>query len=683
MAVENQILALNMQLQEANAQIGLMGNALDALRNESGRAIQELRSMLAQASPAGGRSDKKEREISFISVKVFDGGKFSGSTKESLKAWSKKTKIFLNAQHRGMRKALEIVEEAATKANIADLGFDREFAENANEKLHDFLMTYTSEEALQVVEPFSGEGFEAWRQLKLRFTSNSGSTEVDRVGRMFTRKACKNMADLPAAIDWLDKELKRDEELTGHRQPDHTKIALLVRLFPEKDEKELKHRWVRNQKDFQRVRADILAVAVEERLELQSRGVKDMEVDAVEREPKPEEEESWTTKEWLEWPQEEEQLDYMGKGKGKGKGGGKGKGWKTPGQLAEGKGDGKGKGKGKGKETRICHYCQKAGHLIADCRSKRDGKPKAAKAISSLTEDWEEDCGSCQCDALNEDENSDSETSEEESGWTQTEEPKADEASRKLSFLVTTSPSTTASLSSNAPAVLDPWSSSASTVLDPWSAFRARSGVTGVIDHLSDEPAGETPISDVLRRRRMELQKKIDEMMGNTAATPVPTTPPGFSMQKRLKCQGGSKAHFANTSQPCCGSAASGTQTEVSLPHTMRDVLWTASSLDSVMDFEDDSASAIGEAHAAPSVLDIDNLEVAKYEDTDETDETDEVDDVANKIQENFRTPKKQKKKLQRQNKKIEGGVRVFRRQPPRQRRHHRLHPRPPPPLKG
>ena len=113
-------------------------------------------------------------------------------------------------------------------------------------------------------------------------------------------------------------------------------------------------------------------------------------------------------------------------------------------QLAEGKGDGKGKGKGKGKETRICHYCQKAGHLIADCRSKRDGKPKAAKAISSLTEDWEEDCGSCQCDALNEDENSDSETSEEESGWTQTEEPKA-----------TTSPSTTASLSFNALTILD------------------------------------------------------------------------------------------------------------------------------------------------------------------------------------------------------------------------------------
>ena len=78
-----------------------------------------------------------------------------------------------------------------------------------------------------------------------------------------------------------------------------------------------------------------------------------------------------------------------------------------------------------------------------------------------------------------------------------------DDPSRELSFLVNDEPSP----------VLDPWSAGSLTVLDPWSAFRARSGVTGVIDHLSDEPAGETPISDILRRRRVELKKKIDEMM--------------------------------------------------------------------------------------------------------------------------------------------------------------------------
>ena len=89
------------------------------------------------------------------------------------------------------------------------------------------------------------------------------------------------MTELPAAIVLSDKELKHDEETSGHRQPDHTKIALLVQLFPEADQKELKHRYVRNQADFEKVRADVIAVAVEERLEIQNRGVKDMDIDAL------------------------------------------------------------------------------------------------------------------------------------------------------------------------------------------------------------------------------------------------------------------------------------------------------------------------------------------------------------------------------------------------------------------
>ena len=70
--------------------------------------------------------------------------------------------------------------------------------------------------------------------------------------------------------------------MSGRKLPDHMKITLLVRLLPEKDQRELNHRWAHNQKSFERVRADILGVAVTERLEIQGRGVKDMEVDALE-----------------------------------------------------------------------------------------------------------------------------------------------------------------------------------------------------------------------------------------------------------------------------------------------------------------------------------------------------------------------------------------------------------------
>ena len=233
MAVDQQIMALNMQLGEANAQIGLMAVALDTLRQESGGAIQELRRMLAQATPAGGG---KQKDVSFINTKNFEGGRFTGNAKESFKAWSKKVKTYLNSQVRGMRQALELSEESDAKVQIGDLKLDSwQFAVEANEKLHDFLLTFTSEEAFQVVEPFNGDGFEAWRQLKRRYTPTGGATQIDRTMRMMNKKACKSMADLPAAIDLLDKELRQDEEASGHRLPDHTRIALLVRLFPEKE----------------------------------------------------------------------------------------------------------------------------------------------------------------------------------------------------------------------------------------------------------------------------------------------------------------------------------------------------------------------------------------------------------------------------------------------------------------
>ena len=80
MAVEQQIVALNLQLGEANSQIGLMAVALDNLRNESSVAIQELRRLLAQASPVGGGGPKKNKDIAFVNVKFFEGGKFIGST---------------------------------------------------------------------------------------------------------------------------------------------------------------------------------------------------------------------------------------------------------------------------------------------------------------------------------------------------------------------------------------------------------------------------------------------------------------------------------------------------------------------------------------------------------------------------------------------------------------------------
>ena len=194
-------------------------------------------------------------------------------------------------------------------------------------------------------------------------------------------------------------------------------------------------------------------------------------------------------------------------------------------------------------------------------------------------------------------------------------------------------PETEAAVVDSAPLVLDPWSSY--RLAKPALAFGKRSGVPGVIDILADEPAGETPgmpnisrsesVSDIIRRRQAELQKKIDEILGNTAVPLVPTPPPGMARQKGYnsqRCPTGHKARIATLGKLCCSSAEASAQTEVSLPHDHRDVLWTASSLAPVADFDDDNTSVVIESSASsPSVLDLDIIEAVKHDDDDDLDD--------------------------------------------------------------
>ena len=41
------------------------------------------------------------------------------------------------------------------------------------------LITFTTEEAMRLVEPSTGNSFDAWRKLKLRYMFTGGGTEVD------------------------------------------------------------------------------------------------------------------------------------------------------------------------------------------------------------------------------------------------------------------------------------------------------------------------------------------------------------------------------------------------------------------------------------------------------------------------------------------------------------------------
>ena len=170
MATSDQIAAINIQLAASQEQTAMLSKALESLRTDAEGAIRDLRNLLAEEQRKGTAAKRSEKPLSFINSKNFEGGKFSGAKFENSRAWSKKVKIFCNTQYRGFRKALTNAEECKDRVGIENLDLPSwDFATDVNEKFSDFLHTYTSDDAMRIVEAYPDQGSEAWRQLKLRY----------------------------------------------------------------------------------------------------------------------------------------------------------------------------------------------------------------------------------------------------------------------------------------------------------------------------------------------------------------------------------------------------------------------------------------------------------------------------------------------------------------------------------
>ena len=94
-------------------------------------------------------------------------------------------------------------------------GITAEQCKSASAKLADFLQTYCGDDALRVVEACGANGLEAWRQLKKRYHPAGGRFELEKLNNMLHRKQCKNLDDLPAAIDILQKDLRNYSTMMG------------------------------------------------------------------------------------------------------------------------------------------------------------------------------------------------------------------------------------------------------------------------------------------------------------------------------------------------------------------------------------------------------------------------------------------------------------------------------------
>ena len=143
-----------------------------------------------------------------------------------------------------------------------------------------------------------------------------GRFELEKLNNMLHRKQCKNLDDLPAAIDILQKDFRNYSTMMGTQFPTEWKIPLRSQLLPDAHRENLKMQYLMGQRDFEKMCDSLNAHANEHRL-TEGRGRKDMEVDAVDAEIGKKE---YTEEEWTNYidtlTAQIEEINYMGAGKG-------------------------------------------------------------------------------------------------------------------------------------------------------------------------------------------------------------------------------------------------------------------------------------------------------------------------------------------------------------------------------
>ena len=142
-------------------------------------------------------------------------------------------------------------------------------------------------------------------------------------------------------------------------------------------------------------------------------------------------------------------------------------------------------------------------------------------------------------------------------------------------------------------------------LLDPWTAYRNSKVGTAATEPEPAESAlmgqGES-IGEIIRKKQEELKQKLAEMANEqeilrsdsaaSAGVPVESAasagvtviaPPGMEglemRRPARKCRSRQCKEMHEKKK-----ASTGTQTTISLPHTMREVLWTASSFEPMID---------------------------------------------------------------------------------------------------
>ena len=328
------------------------------------QTVATLQHEIAQAKLQT-KADPKYDRFELIDTKVMAPNKFDGTKLDEYRSWAKRTKAYCNAKKIGFRKVLEVCEKSKVSIDsVVMTAWSWAPASPANQfeadkKLYDLLVLICSGEALNLVERRPDEGFEGWRQLALRFHPVGETYTFDKMNALMHQSRARNMAELPAAIDTWESNVRKFEERSGESFPEVMRMPVLMQMIPAKDLEQVLYKYRMNpEKDYATFASQLKEFGMEKRYESRrsAGGGNDMDVDNAERAPPPPPEEGaeYSDDQWKEYysyveeqvASQQEELNWMGKA------------GKSSGGKSKGKGKDKGKSAGGKGGARLCLWCE-------------------------------------------------------------------------------------------------------------------------------------------------------------------------------------------------------------------------------------------------------------------------------------------------------------------------------------